>query len=88
MDCEILPQAYTLYKKDRDTQGDGVMQAISSNLSSRQIPSPGNLELAYVSSFFSVILMSSSAPPPLTMLSYSDLSNYLANYTYCLSLMT
>jgi len=58
-DHEILPQAYTIYRKDRGTRGGGVLLAISSNLPSRQIPSPENLEVVlYVSLFLLMILIS------------------------------
>ena len=45
MDHEVLLQAYTIYRKDRSTRGGGVVLAISCALPSRQIPSPGNLEV-------------------------------------------
>jgi len=46
---EILPQAHSVYRKDRCSCGGGVMIAISNNLPSRQIMSPDNLELVTVS---------------------------------------
>jgi len=47
-DLEILPQAYSLYRKDRESRGGGVLLAINNNLPSKQIKSPDNLEVVTV----------------------------------------
>ena len=42
-DLEILPQGYSLYRKDRGSRGGGVMLAISNTLPSKQVLSPPDL---------------------------------------------
>jgi len=76
-DHEILPQAYTIYRKDRGTRGGGVLLAINSNLPSRQIPSPENLCVSVSLSNTDVTFCMVYAPPNAAAIYYSDLSNYL-----------
>ena len=79
-DLEILPQAYSLYRKDRESRGGGVMLAISNKLSSRQTPSPQNLEVVTVSILLSKMVVTCCiiyAPPNATVEYHRDLTNYL-----------
>ena len=83
-DLEILPQGYTMFRKDRGSRGGGVMLAISDNLPSKQIPSPRNLEVVNVSASFNdsdVIFCMVYAPPNATADYHKDLSDYLATTT-------
>ena len=52
-DPEILPQGYSNYRKNRGSQGGGVLLAIDNKLPCRQIPCPENLEMVVVSISFS-----------------------------------
>ena len=79
-DLEILPQAYSLYWKDRGSRGGGVMLAVSNILPSRQVPSPHNLEVVTVSIFLSntdITCCMIYIPPNASAEYHSNLVNYL-----------
>ena len=79
-DLEILPQAYSLYRKDRESHGRGVMLAVSSILPSRQVLSAHNLEVVAVSIFLSntdITCCMIYVPPNASAEYHSDLINYL-----------
>ena len=48
---EILPCGYSLYRKDRNSRGGGVLIAVSDLISSSLIPSPPDLEVITVNVF-------------------------------------
>ena len=80
---EILPEGFTVYRKDRASRGGGVLLAVSCSISSVEIPSPLNLEVVTVkvndeSSFvFCVVYV----PPNSDTHYYSHLLDYLTNLT-------
>ena len=83
-DLEILPQAYSLYRKDRGSRGGGDMLAVSNKLPSRQVLSPHNLEVVSVSIFLSNTDITSYmvyAPLNASAEYHSDLVNYLNTIT-------
>ena len=83
-DLEILPQAYSLYRKDRGSRGRGVMLAVSNKLPSRQVLSPHNLEVVSVSIFLSntdITCCMVYVPPNASAEYHSDLVNYLNTIT-------
>lgn len=43
---EILPTDYVIYRKDRTSQGGGVLLAVHDSVSSKFMPSPNSLEVA------------------------------------------
>ena len=43
-DNEILPSGYSIYRKDRDSRGGGVLLAIKDSISSSRLPSPSDIE--------------------------------------------
>ena len=47
-DNEILSNDFTIYRKDRDSRGGGVMIAINNKIPSKQLPSPDNLDALIV----------------------------------------
>ena len=47
-DEEILPKGYTLYRKDRESRGGGVLIAVNDHLPSILFPSPPDLEVVTV----------------------------------------
>ena len=47
-DKEILPKGYTLYRKDRESRGGGVLIAVNDHLPSILFPSPPDLEVVTV----------------------------------------
>ena len=44
LDGEILPNNYTIYRRDRASRGGGVLLAVNNNLSSRQFSSSDDIE--------------------------------------------
>ena len=44
-DNEILPFGYTIYRKDRDSRGGGVLLAVNKKFSSSLVPSPPDIEV-------------------------------------------
>ena len=47
-DNEILPNKFTIYRKDRESRGGGVLIAVNDLLPSMLIPSPPNLEVVCI----------------------------------------
>ena len=47
-DNEIIPNGYTIYRKDRDSRGGGVLLAVKDNITSSQLSSPPNVEILTV----------------------------------------
>jgi len=48
LENEILPSDFSLYRKDRESQGGGVLIAVNSLLPSSQLSTPDELEVATV----------------------------------------
>ena len=47
-DNEILPYGYSIYRKDRDSRGGGVLLAVKNNIISTQMSSPPDVEIVSV----------------------------------------
>jgi len=79
-DLEILPQGYSLYRKDRGSRGGGVMLAISNTLPSKQVLSPPDLEVVSVSILLGnteITCCAVYAPPNATSEYHRNLVDYL-----------
>ena len=79
-DLEILPQGYSLYRKDRGSCGGGVMLAISNTLPSKRALSPPDLEVVSVSILLGNIEITCCAvyaPPNATSEYHRNLVDYL-----------
>ena len=66
LDSEILPHGYTIYRRDRESCGGGVMLAVSHNFPSNQLPNPPNLEVVTVSVSLAITCCMVYAPPSAT----------------------
>ncbi|XP_065895943.1 uncharacterized protein [Dysidea avara] len=80
-DNEIIPSGYTIYRKDRDSRGGGVLLAVKDNITSSQLSSPPHVEIL-------TVLISTSNPfiisvvyiPPNSSDTYHELlHSYLTN---------
>ena len=80
-DNEIIPSGYTIYRKDRDSRGGGILLAVKDNITSSQLSSPPHVEIL-------TVLISTSNPfiisvvyiPPNSSDTYHELlHSYLTN---------
>ena len=80
-DNEILPSGYSIYRKDRDSRGGGVLLAIKDGISSSQLPSPSDIETVTVliSSQNSIIICATYVPPNASDNYHELLCNYLTD---------
>ena len=64
-DNKVLPSGYSIYRKDRDSRGGGVLLAIKDSFSSSRLPSPSDIETVSVliSSQNSIIICAAYVPP-------------------------
>ena len=60
---EILPNNYTILRKNQDTRGGGVLLAFSNALNIRQLPCPNNLEVVTVEVACAFTLCLTYCPP-------------------------
>ena len=82
LDNEILPNSYSIVRKDRQSRGGGVMLAIKNSKSYEVMPSPPNLELIIIriASSIPVIYCLVYIPPKSSDEYLQDFFNFLTNY--------
>jgi len=80
-DNEILPNGYSIYRKDRDSRGGGVLLAIKNNITGSQMPSPSDLEIVtvLVSTQNPLIICAIYIPPNSDDTYHEQLCNYLTD---------
>lgn len=77
---EILPNDFTIFRKDRKTRGGGVLVAVKDSIPVQSLPTPEDLEVVAVNLFYKeVITMITVYIPPSSDLSYlQSLFHYLS----------
>ncbi len=84
-DTEILDCGYTIYRKDRDSRGGGVMVAMKNSIPCEQLPSPPELELVtiYLSLRIPTTLCTVYWPPNNSPDYQTSLIDYLQGLVNC-----
>ena len=80
-DSEFIPNHFSVFRKDRDSRGGGVLLAFSESLAARQLTSPDSLEILAVEILTPkpIIISLVYIPPPPTISYLSLLFDYLAS---------
>ena len=80
-DSEFIPNHFSVFRKDRDSRGGGVLLAFSESLAARQLTSPDSLEILAVEVLTPkpIIISLVYIPPPPTISYLSLLFDYLAS---------
>ena len=80
-DNEIIPSGYTIYRKDTDSRGGGVLLAVKDNITSSQLSSPPHVEIltVLISTSNPFIISVVYIPPNSSDTNHELLHSYLTN---------
>ncbi len=77
---EILPYDYSIFRKDRNSRGGGVLLAIHKSIPTNLIPSPPNLEIIVVELIQAkCIVCSVYLPPTVNLSTFTDTLSFLSH---------
>ncbi len=76
---EILPYDYSIFRKDRNSRGGGVLLAIHISIPTKLIPSPPNLEIIVVELIHVKCIVCSVYSPTVNLTTFTDTLSFLSN---------